>query len=129
MKIRNITLLLLSLLAFGSCKKYLDDKPLDKLTTDQAFSNESNLQLYTNSFNVLMLPDGPAIYEGDIMTDNTVPNIVPTYISGKLSSQDATGWSFTNLRNVNYFLEHYNNPAISQTARNNYAVEFVQVLE
>ena len=121
MKIRNIILLMLSLLAFGSCKKYLDVSPLDKLTTDQAFANESNLQLYTNSFSVLMLPDGPSIYQADVMTDITVPNIVPTYISGKLSSQEAGGWSFTNLRNINYFLEHYNNPAISQTARNNYA--------
>jgi len=121
MKIRNIILLMLSLLAFGSCKKYLDVSPLDKLTIDQAFANESNLQLYTNSFSVLMLPDGPSIYQADVMTDITVPNIVPTYISGKLSSQEAGGWSFTNLRNINYFLEHYNNPAISQTARNNYA--------
>jgi len=121
MKIRNIILLMLSLLAFGSCKKYLDVSPLDKLTIDQAFANESNLQLYTNSFSVLMLPDGPSIYQADVMTDITVPNIVPTYISGKLSSQEAGGWSFINLRNINYFLEHYNNPAISQTARNNYA--------
>jgi hypothetical protein len=121
MKIRNIILLMLSLLAISSCKKYLDVKPLDKLTTDQAFATESNLQLYTNSFLVQMVPDGPTIYEADVMTDITVPNMVPTYISGKLSSQEATGWTFTNLRNVNYFLEHYNNPAISQTARNNYA--------
>ncbi|WPU97087.1 RagB/SusD family nutrient uptake outer membrane protein [Mucilaginibacter sabulilitoris] len=121
MKIKNIILLLLSLLAFGSCKKYLDVKPLDKLTVEQAFSNESNLQLYTNSFSVAMLPDGPGIYEADVMTDITVPNIVPTLISGKLSPQDAGVWNFTNLRNINYFLEHYNNPAISQAARNNYA--------
>lgn len=121
MKIRHIILLILSILALGSCKKYLDINPLDKLTVDQAFANASNLQLYTNSFSVLMLPDGPSIYEGDVMADNTVPNAVPTLISGKLTSQQAGGWSFSNLRNINYFLEHYNNPAIDQSARNNYA--------
>lgn len=118
---KKIALLLIVLLTVTSCKKYLDLKPIDKLTPEQAFANENNLQLYVNSFYTQILPDGPAIYQGDVMSDITVPNAVPGYIGGRLSSQDATGWNWTNLRNINYFLENYNNPEISLKARNHYA--------
>lgn len=103
-----------------SCKEYLDIEPMDKLTPEQAFANENNLKLYTNSFYVQMLPDGPAIYQGDVMADITVPNTVPNYLSGNLNVNNVTGWSWNNLRNVNYFLENNNNPAIPQKARNHY---------
>jgi hypothetical protein len=117
---KKIFYLILVLAAFSSCKKNLELTPLDKLTPAQAFANENTLQLYVNSF-YGMLPDGPGVYKADVMTDITVPNAISTYISGKFSPNDATGWSWTNLRNVNYFLENYNNPAIAQKARNHYA--------
>jgi hypothetical protein len=117
---KTIFIAFMVLAGFTSCKKYLDRTPMDKLTPDQAFSNENNLQLYANSFYSL-LPDGPDIYKGDVMADITVPNAVPAYISGKFSASDAGGWSWSALRNINYFLEHYDNPGISQKARNHYA--------
>lgn len=118
---KYIPLLLIIVLTITSCKKYLDLDPIDKLTPEQAFANENNLQLYVNSFYDQMLPNGPAIYQGDVMSDITVPNAVPNYIGGRLSSQDATGWTWGDLRNINYFLENYNNPAIPLKARNHYA--------
>jgi hypothetical protein len=109
------------IVAFSSCKKFLDIDPLDKLTPEQAFSTENNLQLYVNSF-YNSLPDGPGVYQADVMTDITVPNAVPNYISGKLNIQDAGAWNFSPLRNINYFLENYNNnPAIPIKARNHFA--------
>jgi len=114
-------LLLMATVALSACKKFLDVDPLDKLTPEQAFSTENNLQLYVNSFYPSILPDGPGIYQADVMTDITVPNAVPNYLSGRLSAQDAGGWSWGNLRNINYFLENYNNPAISTKARNHFA--------
>ncbi|MEJ7779428.1 MAG: RagB/SusD family nutrient uptake outer membrane protein [Daejeonella sp.] len=118
---KNILLLLTLVLTITSCEKYLDQTPIDKLTPEQAFANENNLQLYINSFYTQMLPTGPEIYQGDVMADITVPNAVPGYIGGRLSAQDATGWSWGNLRNINYFLENYNNPNIPLKARNHYA--------
>lgn len=105
----------------SSCKNYLDVAPMDKLTPEQAFATENTLQLYTNSFNVNMLPDGPAIYQGDVMADNTVPNNVPDLLRNSVTANNTSGWSWGSLRNINYFLENYNNPAISLAARNNYA--------
>ncbi len=121
MYIKYVFCLLAVLATFSSCKKFLEKAPLDRLTVEQAFSTENNLKLYTNSFYAQMLPDGPAIYKGDVMADVTVPNTVPNYISGRTTSQEAGGWNWGNLRNINYFLEHYNNPAIPEKARNHYA--------
>lgn len=117
---KNIALLLVILMTVTSCKKFLDLEPIDKLTTEQAFENENNLQLYVNSFYSQMLPTGPEIYQGDVMSDITVPNNVPGYIGGRLSSQDATGWNWSELRNINYFLENNKNPEINLKVRNHY---------
>lgn len=113
-------LLITGLLLLNSCKKMLDLSPQGELTTEQAFSSESNMQLYINSFYQQMLPGGPSIYQGDLMSDITVPNIVPKYING-FSPQEATAWNFGSLRNVNYFLEHYSNSPVSKKAKNHYA--------
>jgi len=118
---KYIFIALIVLTSLTSCKKFLEKAPLDRLTVEQAFSTENNLKLYVNSFYAQMLPDGPAIYKGDVMADITVPNTVPNYISGRTTSQEAGGWNWGNLRNINYFLEHYNNPAIPEKARNHYA--------
>lgn len=118
---KYIPFMMLGMLSLASCKKFLDRTPLDKLTPEQAFATENTLQLYTNSFNVNMLPTGNEIFQGDVMADITVPNTVPAYIGGKISPVEATGWSWGDLRNINYFLERYNNPDIPQKARNHYA--------
>jgi hypothetical protein len=54
------------------------------------------------------------------MSDITVPNTVPAYIGINFSAQNAGGWSWGNLRNINYFIEHHNNPAIPEKARNHF---------
>lgn len=118
---KHFLLLNAILILMASCKKFLDRTPLDRLTPEQAFASENTLRLYTNSFHVNMLPDGPGIYKGDVMADITVPNTVPNYIAGKLTSNEATGWGWDNLRNINYFLEHYDNPEIAEKARKHYA--------
>ncbi|HYH55699.1 MAG TPA: RagB/SusD family nutrient uptake outer membrane protein, partial [Anseongella sp.] len=120
MHAKHILTALFLVLTLGSCKEYLDIRPMDKLTPEQAFSTENNLRLYVNSF-YSMLPTGPNIYQGDVMSDITVPNNVPEYISGRVSSQDVGGWSWGDLRNINYFLANYDNPVIPREARDHYA--------
>jgi len=119
--IKYILPAILGLMIFSSCKKFLDKSPLDKLTAEQAFASENTMQLYINSFYNNMLPDGPGIYQGDVTADITVPNAVPAYIGINYSAQNAGGWSWGNLRNINYFLENYNNPAVAEKARNHFA--------
>jgi starch-binding outer membrane protein, SusD/RagB family len=119
------------LLTLFSCKKNLEKYPLDTLTPTQAFSNEQDLQLYVNSF-YQFVPSAQAIYgesgtiqgyylHGNILSDLTVWDQKNTYLHGGFTSKDAQGWSWSALRNINYFLEHYNMANIPQDRKNHYA--------
>lgn len=132
MKQKYLLFLLLLAGSLGSCKKFLDRGPTSSITPDEAFSTSADLQIYVNSFYNSMLPTGPNIDESDNST--SLPNLwggLADNIAGTKPSQYLYGtiqvantsdyWSWTNLRNVNYFLQNYNNPAISQTDRNNYS--------
>lgn len=121
------SLVCLSLLsALCSCKKYFDKEPIDKLTPDQAFSSEANLKLYINGF-YLMLPNANNIYQSELTSDQTVRKEVPPYLLSGFSAQSALAfhataapWTWTNLRNVNYFIGHNNNASIPEATRNHY---------
>lgn len=121
------SLVCISLLsALCSCKKYFDKEPVDKLTPEQAFSNENNLKLYVTSF-YNMLPNGNAVYQSELTSDQTVRKEVPPYLLDGFTAQTApafqavtTPWSWTNLRNVNYFIGHNNNTTIPEATRNHY---------
>ncbi|TWF37287.1 putative outer membrane starch-binding protein [Chitinophaga polysaccharea] len=112
---------LLLVLAATACKKDLNLKPFDKLSPENAFNTEADLQLYANSF-YKILPDGNAIIRGDVMSDYMAGKDVNPYIRpGAYSSTSSTGWSWSDLRNINYFLEHYNQANIPTEARNHFA--------
>jgi len=104
----------------SGCKKDLDLKPFDKLSPETAFKTEKDLQLYANSF-YLILPTGNDIVRGDAMSDYLVGRSLSSYIYGTFNSTMATGWSWGNLRNVNYFLEHYQQATIAQEGLDHYA--------
>lgn len=125
---KKYILILIALVSVISCKKELDLNPLDKLSPEQAFSTERNLQLYVNSFYENGIPGANTIFTRDAMSDVTTQSIVNTYINGvSFTSQTAgTGalaslWSWTDLRNINYFLENYNKAAASQARKDHYA--------
>lgn len=106
---------------FTSCKKdFLDKKPVDKLVPDNFFKTKEDLDLYVTSFYQRMLPTGLAVVQEDEMGDYTSKNQSPTFIAGSYSPVNEAAWNWTNLRNINYFLEHFNNPAIAQEDRNHF---------
>lgn len=117
---KKIFIYTLVVLTLGACKKILDQAPLDKLTPDQAFSTEKNLELYCNSFLQNMLPSNDKLFKGDQLSDICVPAGVPQYLTPQFTVQQASGWSWGNLRNVNYFIQHNVNPAIAPQIRANY---------
>lgn len=123
---RNNLFLLLLLLSLASCTKYLEKDPLDKLTPEQAFSTETNLKLYINGF-YLMLPNANNIYQSELTSDQTVRKDVPPYLLSGFNAQSslafhaaAAPWTWTNLRNINYFIENNVNEAIPLATRNHY---------
>jgi len=118
-------LLLIGAIILGflsSCNKdFLEKAPMDKLVPEKFFNTEKDLELYTISFYQRMLPTGLSIVQDDEMGDFTSKSLSPTFIAGSYSAINEGAWSWTNLRNINYFLEKYNNPAIPIAARNHYA--------
>lgn len=111
---------LISLACLFGCQDDLDLQPIDKISPATAFNTEKDLQLYVNSF-YLILPTGKEIVRGDALSDYLVGRSLSTYISGSFSSAQASGWSWGDLRNVNYFLEKYQQANISDEAKNHYA--------
>jgi hypothetical protein len=117
---KNIILFLGALICLSGCKKVLELSPLDKLTPAEAFSSERGLILYTNSF-YNALPDAKAIFSADQLSDYASVNSVSTYIQKNgFTPVLAGGWAWSDLRNINYFLENNKNPDVPVAIRNNY---------
>jgi starch-binding outer membrane protein, SusD/RagB family len=131
MKVYNIVLVIFLGMLIGSCKKVLEKNPLDSLTPQQAFATEQNLQLYTNSF-YQMVPSAQAIYgesgslegyyfQGNILSDNTGWTQTNPYLGSGFTSRNSQGWSWSPLRNINYFLAHYQEAKTTDDRKNMYA--------
>ncbi|HEU4553776.1 MAG TPA: RagB/SusD family nutrient uptake outer membrane protein [Chitinophaga sp.] len=116
-------LIVLGVAALCACKKdFLDRLPLSDITSPAFFNTEKDLDLYVNSF-YADLP-GTEIYSGDISSDNVEPGVISDLIAGRMvvpTSAGDAGWTWTSLRNINYFLAHYNKAAISDSIKANYA--------
>lgn len=110
---------LILIITVSSCNR-LEQIPESTVTKDAVFKSERGLELYTNSF-YNMLPNSDAIQRGDGMADYTARREVPDFIrEGAYTARQSSGWNWTDLRNINYFIENCENPSISLEVRNNY---------
>ena len=104
-----------------SCdESFLETEPYDKLVPQNFFQTEKDLELYANSFYQRQLPTGQAVATDDGLAEFTSKNISPAYIAGAYGPVNEGAWNWTNLRNINYFLEKANHPAIPEEARKHY---------
>lgn len=115
---KRLTILAAALLVTAACDT-LEQNPMDKLFEDNAFQTESDLELYTNSF-YSMFPSAYTIFYGDRISDYMAPIAVSKFFLGSYTAQDGSGWTWGSLRNVNYFLAHYDQPSIPLEARQHY---------
>jgi hypothetical protein len=125
---KQIILILLGAGLLQGCSKFLDKEPYTSLTPNQAFQSAGDLQLYTNSFYVNQMPNATTIFTGDNTSDYISGNNIPTLMTAQVSANNPiAGWSQTSagswaeLRNINYFLQNYNNPTIVDSTRQSYA--------
>ena len=110
---KNIFFVLIILISITGCKKVLDRQPLSQISPDNAFNSEKELQLFVNSFYNTMLPN--ADNENNAFTslyNENVDNIVKDSYSNQLIGNrivpvSGGGWSWGNLRNINFFLQNY----------------------
>ncbi|MBO9659657.1 MAG: RagB/SusD family nutrient uptake outer membrane protein, partial [Chitinophagaceae bacterium] len=78
------------------------------------------LRLYTNSFYGMdFLPKNST--SQDAMSDYLAVRDVQNFIrQGGFAANNSSGWSWSDLRNINYFIQNCNNPAVPENVRNNY---------
>lgn len=116
MKLRYIFILLTTVLFIG-CD--LEELPEATTTKGPIFGSESGLILYTNSFYSML--NGKNLHRADAMSDYLARKDTPAFITdGNYSAQVSTGWSWSDLRNINYFIQNCNDPKVPVAVRKNY---------
>ncbi len=120
-KNKNRYLLLVCCLGlFASGCSQLDQSPESTASKSAVFGSQSGLELYANSF-YDMLPDASTIHKGDAMSDYAARTQIPDFIrEGAYSSRQSSGWDWSQLRNINYFIANCNNPNIPVDVRQHY---------
>lgn len=121
MKLTNIYKSIACLLTAGimtGCTD-MEQYPLDAISPNTYFNTGNDLMLYTNSF-YNMLPSAEGIYNEAI--DNIVKQDLADELQGgsrRLVPATGGGWTWTNLRNINFYFQ--NSPKCAdEKARNRY---------
>lgn len=90
----------LGLMFMASCD--MNNLPLDSISPNTFFNTENDLRLYTNSF-YNMLPSAEGVYNEKV--DNVVSTDLADELRGtRIVPTSGGGWSWNELRNINYFL-------------------------
>lgn len=113
--------LLTSLLAFSCNDSYLDALPETQISKENFFRTEEDLNLYIlNLYNY----SSSGIYEADATTDNastTGNNEIKNMMNSTPSSTTITsGWDWSQLRKINFFLENFKNANLPEATLNHY---------
>lgn len=116
---KNYIWILLACLSVSACKQ-LDQEPQSTATKSAVFGTENGLKLYTNGFyNMGFLPRNST--SQDAMSDYLAVREVQNFLRpGAFAANNSSGWTWTDLRNINYFIENCNDPAVPEQIRNNY---------
>ena len=110
---------------FLSCKKgELNRFPQTSISPNLFFNNESDLNLYING--LLSQPSKSSYFsQEEQSTDNlstTGAVELKNIMLGNTNAQNInTGWSWSRLRDINYFLENYSKAQVSEAIKNHYA--------
>ena len=119
MKFNFIGLLFAIGLLAGGCQE-LDQVPQSTADNNAVFGSEKGLDLYSNSFYDI-LPTGSDIIRSDEMSDFGARSSVPDFLrEGAYGPRQSTGWTWTALRNINYFIENNNRQTVPADARKHY---------
>ncbi|GAB3327031.1 RagB/SusD family nutrient uptake outer membrane protein [Larkinella ripae] len=115
-------LLAAGLLTLSGCNdEFLDRVPQTEISKDNFFNSEQDLETY-----ILGLYNfaGVGIYVDDASTDNaatTGATEIKSMMVGNPSANTInTGWNWTALRDINFFLDNFRKAQISEEALNHY---------
>jgi hypothetical protein len=119
---KKIIYTILSLLIFSACNDdYLDRFPETEIGKENFFKSEEDLRIYVNS--MYNFP-GVGMYTGDAATDNATTTgnteLKTMMVSTPTSETILAGWDWDQLRNINFFLENFNNNDLPDETLNHY---------
>lgn len=107
--------LLLTIL-ISSCE--LEETPVSTASKASVFGSQQGLELYVNSFYSILPGRATNL---DAMSDYLAIKAVHTFVQeGAFSPTLSSGWSWGDLRNINYFIENNTDPKIPDNIRKNY---------
>ena len=118
---KRINYILLAIVLFGvSCKKdFLQRNPQTAITKEAFFNTAKDLETYTNG----LYSQFRAKYE-DLFSDNISINTggaeADNLIRGALNSGNVGGWSWGNLRSINFMLDNAGKATGDQAVINHY---------
>ena len=105
-------------LFFSSCS--LDEFPQASVDKDAIFGSEKGLATYSYSF-YNILPSVDNGFRQDEMCDYGAVTSFDSFMrDGAYSAENSSGWSWGELRNINYFIENCVNEKVDAAVRNNY---------
>ena len=110
MKLLNLITLGITLLTVSGCNDdFMERYPLSALAPETSFKSESELEAYTNAF-YNQLPDALDIfYSSPHYADDDARTTVPEEFRGtRTVPTTGGGWSWAELRRINFFLENSN---------------------
>ncbi len=92
-------------MSFAACD--LEELPVATASNQAIFGSTSGMELYVNSFYDILPNTDIGVFQGDDVSDLVARNGVDNYLAaGVLSPVTSSGWSWTDLRNINYFIEN-----------------------
>src|SRR5690606_37370779 len=93
----------------------LDEIPVDTGTNQAIFGSASGMELYITSFYDLLPDTDVGVFMIDDNSDLVARNGVDTYLApNALSPITSSGWTWTNLRNINYFIENAEKSTVAE---------------
>ncbi len=107
------------------CTKELNQTPQSTASNSAIFGSVQGLQLYANSFYDGLASAGTVVRGDDQYADADfgARNSIPLYLQDStFNSQQAGGWSWTTLRNINYFIANASipNAGVPDASRRNF---------
>src|SRR5690625_287820 len=120
MKTRIYFWILISAFCFlSSCQ--MDERPYTSADKKAIFSSEEGLKAYSISF-YDMLPDaaGQSTVEQSLVDYGATNSLGGFILRNAYSENNSSGWSWSALRNVNYFIENNIDPEVPENIRNDY---------
>ncbi|MBY5959480.1 RagB/SusD family nutrient uptake outer membrane protein [Membranicola marinus] len=117
----NKYIIFLSAIIFLFCGCELDERPVTSADKNAIFSSEDGLKAYSISFyDMFPSATSQAIVEQSLVDYGATNTLGGFILRNSYSENNSSGWNWSALRNVNYFIANCTSPAVSESVRNNY---------